>query len=169
MAIPRPNNGTNQRSSLYGPWGWWYPWYTPGLGLGYVTYDPWLYGSTSWIYGRYGLWYDPFGYYYPGYGYPYSYAPYAPYEPYGTEEASGQVGQPTGSLRLKVKPETAKVYVDGALMGTADEFGGLFHHLELEAGAHELELRADGYQTYTVDVTVVAGKTMTERISLTKK
>lgn len=168
-AVPRRSINTGSRTSvIVGPAGWWYPWYGPGLSwnLGYVGYDPWLYGSTSWIYGRYGLWYDPWGYSGYGYGYgsPYPYAPYA-----GSEERYAETGELTGSLRLKVKPDTAKVYVDGALMGTASEFAGLFHHLELPAGAHELQFRADGYEPYTVDITVAAGKTMTERISLKKK
>jgi PEGA domain len=169
-AVPRSTVNTGRPSSvIVGPVSWWYPWYAPGFnwGLGYVGYDPWLYGSTSWIYGRYGLWYDPWGYNGYGYGYGYPYPSYAPYA--GGEQQYAEAGELTGSLRLKVKPETAKVYVDGALMGTAGEFDGLFHHLELAAGAHELQFRADGYQTYTMDVTVAAGKTKTERISLRKK
>ena len=61
----------------------------------------------------------------------------------------------TGSIRLKVSPDTAKVYIDGVLAGTASEFDGLVsHHLTLEGGSHQFELRADGYETHHATVTV---------------
>ena len=75
----------------------------------------------------------------------------------------------TGSIRLRANVSSAKVYVDGTLVGTVDEFDGLTHHLDLEPGTHALELRADGYQSATKDVNVSAGKTTTERLSLKKK
>jgi hypothetical protein len=73
-----------------------------------------------------------------------------------------------GSLRIKASPATAKVYVDGMLMGTVDEFDGLRHHLQLEPGLHRLELRADGYETLAKDVTVTTNTT-TLRLTLKKK
>jgi hypothetical protein len=74
-----------------------------------------------------------------------------------------------GSVRLRVDPKDAKVYVDGALAGIVDEFDGLTDHLQLEAGAHEIELRADGYETTTVTVDVDAGKTRTARVNLKRR
>ena len=53
------------------------------------------------------------------------------------------------TIRLKANVKEAKVYVDGALYGTVDEFDGLGDHLELDGGRHTLELRADGYETYS--------------------
>jgi hypothetical protein len=73
-----------------------------------------------------------------------------------------------GSIRLKANPATAQVYVDGALVGTVDDFNGLRSHLELEAGVYQIELRADGYEPYAGELTVEAGRTLTERISLKK-
>ena len=42
----------------FSPFGRWSPFYGSGFGynVGFVTYNPWYYGSTRWIYGRYGLW-----------------------------------------------------------------------------------------------------------------
>ena len=76
--------------------------------------------------------------------------------------------QPTGSIRFRANPPHARVYVDGALVGTVDEFDGLGDHLEIEAGRHQIELRADGYQTYTSEISVRAGRTTTERANLKK-
>ncbi len=148
---------------LFGPWGSWYPWYGSGFGwnLGFVTYDPWSYGATNWIWGRYGMGYDP-----------YAYAPYDFYGADGPDSGAATQLPPSplqGSLRIKANPDTAKVYIDGALAGTVDDFNGLTHHLTVEAGRHELQLRADGYQPYTQDISVEIGRTMTVRASLKKQ
>ena len=50
-----------------------------------------------------------------------------------------------------------------------DDFDGLTNHLEIEAGPHEMEVRADGYATLIKDINVKAGQTTTERLSLKKK
>jgi hypothetical protein len=73
-----------------------------------------------------------------------------------------------GSIRLRVSPDTAQVYVDGALAGTVDDFNGLSSHLDLEAGPHDLELRAKGFQTYKTHIVVEADRTTTTRASLKK-
>ena len=42
-------------------------------------------------------------------------------------------------------------------------------HLELEAGPHDLEVRASGFQTYRTHIVVDADRTTTTRASLKKK
>ena len=74
----------------------------------------------------------------------------------------------TGSIRLRASPSSASVYIDGALVGKVDEFDGFTDHLELDGGMHQLELRAEGYETYRGQIDVEVGKTLTERISLKK-
>lgn len=175
---------------VFGPFGTYWPLYTAGFGygFGFAAYDPFFYDGLGFGFGYgpwsplYGPWNDPFvydpmnpfgygysqfAYGYPGYGYPdYGYGGYAA-PPAGSDTAS--ISHETGSLRLKVSPDTAKVYVDGVLAGTANEFDGLFsHHLVVETGSHQLELRADGYETYQETITVDSGKTFTERISMKK-
>lgn len=150
---------------FFGPWGRWYPWFGSGFGWypGFVSYDPWRYGATRWGWGRYGLWYDPYSYYYD----PYYYGGGPGYYSSGTRET--KVKDTTGGIRLKVSPGEARVYIDGVLQGTVDEFDGLAGHLTLEGGRHTLELRADGYETVTREITVEAGRTLTERVTLKKK
>jgi hypothetical protein len=152
---------------FYGPWGSWYPWYSGGFGYGayFYGYSPWLYAGTCWGWGMYGPWYDP---------YAYCFAPYWG-DPgfYGYDGGGGgsapKPAETTGSVRLKVNRATAKVYIDGGLVGTVDEFDGLTDHLEIEGGRHELKLVADGYQTYTGEITVDIGRTKTVRVNLKKQ
>jgi hypothetical protein len=68
-----------------------------------------------------------------------------------------------------VKPDHARVYIDGALAGVASEFGGLTGHLDLTPGVHDFELRAEGYRPYTGQLDVREGRTRTERIDLERE
>lgn len=52
-----------------------------------------------------------------------------------------------GSVMFKVKPDGARVYVDGKLMNTEGA-------VELVYGKHHLQIEADGYETYTADFDV---------------
>jgi hypothetical protein len=138
---------------------WYYPYY--GAYFGYSSYP---YGYWN----RYG-WYDPFLFDPFGFGYygavPYYYPPSVTYSTRDEERERTS----TGSIRFKVNPKSAKVYIDGALAGTVDEFDGLSDHLELTSGSHQLELRADGYKSYTGTLDVKEGQTRTTRVSLDKQ
>ncbi len=158
---------------------YYYPSYSFGGQFGYLGYyDPWYYGGSTWggwnRYG-YGSWhspylYDPYGY--SGGPWPYYWGPsgYARLsrEDIGAERDT-EPTEPMGSLRLRVSPRNAKVYVDGALAGIVDEFDGLTSHLRIPAGRHQLEFRLDGYETTAMEVTVEDGKTRTERASLKRR
>jgi hypothetical protein len=168
LAQPRTRPYNPGGTQIYVPWSPWY--FNSGSYFGYPYYDPWGYSGR--YYGsRYG-WYDPFLYdpfgYYGAYGYggmsSYYWAPPSTYTSVAEEQQA-----PSGSLRIKVNPKDAKVYIDGALAGVADEFDGLTDHLEIAPGTHQLELRADGYRTYTGQVDVKKGRTRTERITLEKQ
>ncbi len=54
-----------------------------------------------------------------------------------------------GKIRLRVKPDDAIVYVDGARRGEASEFDGDPQYLELPSGTHRLELKKKGYRTFS--------------------
>lgn len=155
VPLPRPSYPGYWSPGYYYPRHYYSPWsyyYGPG------AYSPWIYGGWSWY--SYG-WNDPFLYD------PYGYAgmPYY-WTSTGDDYDDRDSGVPTGSLRLRVNPSSARVYVDGALAGVADEFGGLGNHLTLPEGRHEIEFRADGYATVSREVTVKAGRTQTERVNL---
>lgn len=137
VAVPRPPGSA---------WGG-VPWtsrvyYRPG----YWTWVPWGWGAGYWLY------YDPFWWgagvpYYGGYGYGYGVGYAGPFEE-------------LGSVRLKVKPRHAQVFVDGGYVGVVDEFDGVFQKLRLEVGPHKIEIRAEGYEPLTFDVYASPGHTV---------
>jgi hypothetical protein len=138
-----------------------YPYY-PGFNAGYG------YGRYYWP-GAFGLgfyydplYYDPFyaggfgsGYYGAGYG-----NPYGGYQG-GGYGAGSYTRAGTGSLRLKIKPRDAQVYVDGYFVGTVDQFDGLFQKLGVDAGAHRIEIKAEGHEDIQFDVLITPGETVT--------
>ncbi len=118
------------------------------FGLGYWGWDPFWWG---------GYWGNPYwgwGSPYWGYGYGYGYG----YD-YGYYDRSGY--RDYGSLKLKVKPDNAEVYVDGYYMGQVDDFDGVFQHLDLESGPHRIEIRAEGYQPLVIEMRIEPGRTVT--------
>jgi hypothetical protein len=109
------------------------PYYYGGLHLGYLAYSPWG-------------WMPAF------YGYPYGYGGVYPYG-----------GYDFGSLKIKVKPRDAEVYVDGYFAGNVDDFDGTFQSLRLETGGYKIEIRKPGFETLYFDVHVQPDRTITYR------
>jgi len=73
---------------------------------------------------------------------------------------------PLGGLQLDVEPRRAQVYVDGRQVGVVDQFSGYYHHLDLAAGRHEIEIVEPGYLPLTMEVLVSPGRTTTYRGTL---
>lgn len=119
-------------------------------------YGTWWYGATPW----YDPWYDPD---YGWYGMSYGVGSVGGGRGYSPKEESV-----TGSLRLKVNPSQAKVYIDGVLQGVVDDFNGLSSPLDVVEGTHQLEIRSDGFATLKDEIKIEAGKTQTYRGSLKK-
>jgi hypothetical protein len=61
-----------------------------------------------------------------------------------------------GSLRLKIKPKEAEVYVDGFFVGLVNDYDGIWQSLKIEAGMHRVEVRAPGYEPLQIDVRITA-------------
>lgn len=121
---------------------------------------PWWFGGAGYYGGYFGGYYGPYGGYYdPWFG---GYPDYDPQPPI----VSGFSDE--GSLRLKIKPRDAEVYVDGYYVGIVDEFDGVFQKLHLESGTHRIEVRAPGYEPLTFDVRITPDRVTTYRGELTK-
>lgn len=73
--------------------------------------------------------------------------------------ASAQVGR----LAFDVVPPTAQLYVDGAYVGTPDDYPD---GIELAAEPHVLEVRAPGYESAADSVRLAAGRVITYRTTL---
>jgi len=129
-------------------YGYWAP-YGYGYGLGYFSYDPFLFGAFGYPYSAGG--YDPYSYGGGGYAGGGS----------SSGSSSSQVYPGSGSIRLKIKPRNAEVFIDGLSVGRIDSFDGVFQRLDVQAGPHKIELRAEGYQTEQFDVIVTNGETVT--------
>jgi hypothetical protein len=131
-------------TSLWSPYGF-------GYGLGYFSYDPFLFG---------GYGYDPYSAYGSGYGYGYG---------SGSGYGYNQGYRDVGALRLKVKPSNAQVYIDGYYVGVVDSFDGAFQKLGIESGTHRVELRAEGYEPAQFEVLVAPGETITYKGELKRR
>ena len=103
-------------------------------------------------YGSYGYITDPFGY---------ISQPYAPADDSDPRETEG-----TGYMRLDVEPDTARVYVDGLYVGLVSDLRRAPR--ELDAGPHRVEIRADGFEVQSVDVSIRANDTLSYRGALTR-
>ena len=150
--------------------------------FGFYT-SPYYYGdyfSPYGMYSPYGL-YSPYGFYSPyalgygfGLGFPWMMDPMM--DPWGggggdwsdSQEYTHGVAEEQGSLRLKVKPRDAKVYVDGYFVGTIDEMDGVFQKLPLNGGKHHVAVKADGYGPEEFDVTITPHETLTYQGDLRK-
>jgi hypothetical protein len=164
IAVPRRSgSGGGGEYYLPGYWGNYYlGWggYYPSWGWG--GYLGWGFG-LSWYYDPF--WYGGYAYPgnlgYPGYGYWYDYGGYG-YAPGGDDFLYN------GNVKLKVKPKSAEVYVDGYYVGVVDDFDGWFQELRLSADpngrvTHRVEIRAVGAQPLTFEVRLQPGQTITYR------
>jgi len=107
------------------------------------------------------LYYDPFYSGYGGFGYD---------DLYGFGGGGGGGGyavsdqsrfEENGSLRLKINPKQAQIFIDGAYVGVVDNFDGAFQKLSLQGGGHKVELKADGYQPLQFEVLISPNETST--------
>ena len=134
--VPRRSYGyNNNRTYVYrAPYGYRPYGYRPGWSLGLYFGAP---------YSAYG---------YPGYGY----GPSAGYGYYSLVP-----GRAYGAVRIVDAPRDAQVLVDGYYAGVVDDYDGVFQHLNLEAGAHRIEIEIPGGPPISFDVRVRPGETVT--------
>jgi len=61
-------------------------------------------------------------------------------------------------VKTDVQPDEAAIYLDGKLIGTADDFDGYPDTLYLGSGRYHLEFRLDGYENYSTEVDASPGR-----------
>ena len=76
---------------------------------------------------------------------------------------------PDGSVRLKVKPNNAEVYIDGGFVGYVDNFDGRFQSLRLKEGFYKLEIKVEGYKSAGIQIRIFSGHKIVLNGQLIKK
>ena len=74
---------------------------------------------------------------------------------------------PRGALRLEIGPPGAQLYIDGFYAGTVAETNRTEAGLSLAVGWHRLEIRAPGFVTPAINVTIEANRTLVYHAELT--
>ncbi len=88
-----------------------------------------------------------------------------PPEPNGPEAPNGAIqSSDFGSVSIRVQPTDAAIVIDGERWSTTATADRLV--VQLAAGRHHLDVQKDGYQTYSTDVNVRSGETVTLNVSL---
>jgi len=149
--VVRGGGGVAGGPRVVGPaYRYYRPYYYPGFAFGLGFYGYPYYSPYYYPFGYYGAYGDPYGY--GGYGYGgYGYGGYV-----SRDEARG-----IGGVRIVDAPKDAQVFADGYYAGTVDDFNGVFQHLDLEAGAHRVEIREQGRTPIQFDVNIVPGENIT--------
>jgi hypothetical protein len=145
VAGPRGGVVVGSRGGFAGRPFYGRPFYGSRFSLGFYAGYPYYYP-----------YYYPYSYYGYGYGYGYPY----PY-PYGGYAIGGGLSTSYGRVRIADAPEHAPVYADGYYVGTVDDFDGAFQHLDLEPGAHHIEIHPAGAPVMSFEVNVQPGETIT--------
>jgi len=65
----------------------------------------------------------------------------------------------TATLKLKIKPDRAAVFLDEKYVGHAGEFGGHFKSMKISPGKHRVRVELPGYRTFDTEVNLLADQT----------
>jgi hypothetical protein len=140
---PRAATGSHYHSYYYPYYPYYYPYGGPYYwGYGYYPYYSGFYFGAG---------------YYPYYGGAYYY-----------DDDHRAYPHASGAVRLLVDPDKARVFVNGYYAGVVDDFDGLFQHLDLPAGKHDLKLQLEGYQTQRFRVFVAPDQTVKIHFDMVK-
>jgi len=106
--------------------------------------------SIQWGYPWGHAWggYGGYGYYGYGWGYP-GWGSYPVVYP--------TAGLNYGALDLDVSPERAEIWVDGRMVGVADDFDGFPEYLWLEKGTYDVAIYLDGFKTLARQYSIYPG------------
>lgn len=63
-----------------------------------------------------------------------------------------QYSKITSEVKLKVEPDRAAVFLDGAFVGYVGEFGGLGRAMLVAPGKHEIKIALVGYKDFTAEL-----------------
>jgi len=107
--------------------------------------------------GDFTVYWGPYGYPWGGWWGWWGWWPYYPYAGYDVRYYPTQARPSMGALDLDLRPEEAEVYLNGQLIGIADNFDGWPHFLWLEQGTYDLVFYHDGFETIARQYSVYPG------------
>jgi hypothetical protein len=158
-AVPRGSAGAPGHPGYPGGGhGGYYPYYGH-----YHPYYPYYYGYYGYPYGYY-----PYGWGFSigfGFGYPYGYVGGYWGYPYGGYGYAYPYVSNYGGVKIQGAPKDAAVYADGYYVGTVEDFDGAFQQLNLESGAHHVEVMLPDRPPASVDVNIHPGQTVNFRVN----
>ena len=64
----------------------------------------------------------------------------------------------TATLKLRIEPKRAAVFLDDKFVGHASEFGGTFRSMLISPGKHRIKVELPGYRTYDTEIDLLAGQ-----------
>ena len=74
----------------------------------------------------------------------------------------------TATLKLKVQPDRAAVFLDDKFVGHAGDFGGAFRSMLISPGKHRIKVELPGYRTFETEVNLLAGQKSEVKTELVK-
>ncbi|HUK33102.1 MAG TPA: PEGA domain-containing protein [Vicinamibacterales bacterium] len=91
--------------------------------------------------------------------------------PPGVEEGAApppfDLSASPGDVKFDVTPNTAEIDLDGFYAGIVNDFNGS-QHLQVAAGRHHVSLKAPGYETIDVELSIASDQTITYRATMKK-
>jgi len=82
------------------------------------------------------------------------------------KDPDAEYSKVTAEIKLKVSPDRAAVFVDGAYAGTAHEFGGIGRAMLVAPGKHHVKVDLPGYRTFDTDVNLLPNQKITIKTKL---
>lgn len=82
------------------------------------------------------------------------------------KDPGAEYSKVTAEIKLKVSPDRAAVFVDGAYAGTAHEFGGIGRAMLVAPGKHHVKIDLPGYRTFDTDVSLLPNQKVTIKTKL---
>ena len=74
----------------------------------------------------------------------------------------------TATLKLKIKPARAAVFLDGKFVGHAGDFGGAFKSMKISPGKHRVRVELPAYRTFETEVNLLANQESEIKTELVK-
>ena len=78
------------------------------------------------------------------------------------------VPQVTSTLKLKIKPQRAAVFLDEKFVGHAGDFGGAFKSMKISPGKHRIRVELPGYRTFDTEINLLADQESEIKTELVK-